>query len=262
MGGADRFVVQQILQRAPRVQEERSIRIMTALPPIKVLIVDDHPLYRIGIKNFLKQLWNTVHFVEVDNGCDAILKLKEEKYDLVYVDMDMPVMDGFELAYIIRRYFRRTRVIMMTEQINITELNILLSLGVRGYLQKNMDGEQLKLCTSRVIKGKVYLGVDTYSGSYDRLEPKLISRKLGPKPKLTLREVEILRLICKGLGTKQIAEHLIIAHCTVMNHKAKIARKIGIGSRVGMVIYALREGYFRVGTRHQAAAIVQRLSGL
>lgn len=212
-----------------------------------VLVVDDHPVYRKGIKRIL----NNIEFIsecdEADNGTKAIEAMEKKHYDIVLLDLQMPVMDGIETAGIILKRFSRSKIIILTMSDSKRQMVELLDMGVTGYVLKSTDELELTDAIFRVSEGGQYLSKEVddawtqFLGNKSKFE---LNFQKSERIELSEREKEIIRMICKQLSTQEIADKLSISTNTVKTHRNHIMKKLDTDNVVGIAIYAVRAGIF------------------
>ncbi len=202
--------------------------------PIRLLIVDDHPLLRDGIVACLGEDPGVAVIGQAGNGEDALREARRLNPDLVLMDIDMPVMDGIEATRRLRDLLPGVRVLILSMHNHPHQVEQSLAAGACGYVLKNTRGAELL----RVIRA-VHLG-GRYVGDGVQLPG---SAPRGPAPEaLSEREVEVLRLITEGLANKEIARRLGIGVRTVEAHRLSIRNKLGISKAGGLARYAMAHG--------------------
>lgn len=213
---------------------------------LSVLIVDDHPLYRKGIKRILNNIEFVTNCEEAENGRDCIVKLKEKHYDIILLDLQMPEMDGVETAVVIKRDFPKSKIIILTMSDSKRQMIELLDMGVLGYVLKSTDEMELTEAILRVSEGVQYLSkeVDDVWTRFLGNKSKFERNNSAIKVELSEREKEIIRMICKQMSTQEIADKLSLSNNTVKTHRTHIMRKLETDNVVGIAIYAVRAGIF------------------
>jgi DNA-binding NarL/FixJ family response regulator len=199
---------------------------------LKILLVDDHTMLLEGINNLLSSERNIKVVAKASNAENAIQLLKNTKVDLIITDLHMPGMDGVALLnYIKENYpFIKTIVLSMHDEVHIVK--DLLRAGVNGYVLKKDTHTELIKAIEEINNGKVYVSSEVNKVLVEDLQHD------GEKPLLTIRELEIVRLIVKEFSNKRIAEALFISERTVETHRKNILRKTRVGSIVGLIKYA------------------------
>jgi DNA-binding NarL/FixJ family response regulator len=214
---------------------------------LSVLVVDDHPLYRNGIKRILSNIDFVTKCDEAENGKDCIEKLTKSHYDIILLDLQMPEMDGVEAATIIKKDFPRSKIIILTMSDSKRQMIELLDMGVLGYVLKSTDELELTEAILRVSEGVQYLSKEVddvwtrFLGNKSKFERNYSQSE---KVDLSEREKEIIRMICKQMSTQEIADKLSLSNNTVKTHRTHIMKKLETDNVVGIAIYAVRAGIF------------------
>jgi DNA-binding NarL/FixJ family response regulator len=212
---------------------------------ISILVVDDHPIYRKGIKRLLNNIRIINKCDEAENGAKALEALAAFQYDIVLLDMQMPVMDGLEAAGFIRKKFPETKIIVLTMSDSKRQIIDMLDLGVVGYVLKSTDEAELTNAITLVNNGEQYLSREVNEVWNQYLMNKhQFNRTVPNKIDLTSREIEIICLLCKQLNTVEIAEKLSLSQTTVNTHRYHIMRKLNTDNVVGVALYAVKAGIF------------------
>lgn len=204
---------------------------------IKAAIVDDHELLRKGLGLLLEEIKNVKVVAEFENGKDFVDSVIKQDYDIVFMDIDMPVMNGIEATREAILMKPELKVIALTRDNSIEIFQNILEAGAMGFLLKNVNKSMIESAIYSVMKGNNY-----YSGEMMEV---LTKNFLNPKKKEELikfskREKDILNLICNGKQSSEIGEILFISHRTVDGHRSKIMEKVGVKSTVGLILYAIK----------------------
>ncbi len=208
---------------------------------IKVLIADDHQLFREGISNLLFPIDTIEVIAQAENGVDAVNKVKHFKPDVVLLDIAMPEMNGIEACKKIKNIHPEIKIITVSMHSDRQYVKGVLEAGADGYLLKNCTLRQLTEAIQSVYDGKKYLSQD--------ITEMVINGYLTPANtdedeynQLSEREKEIFLLFAEGKSTKEISEKLFISVKTVGTHKQNILEKMGMKTSTDMVKYALKKG--------------------
>lgn len=211
---------------------------------IRILVVDDHPLARFGIKNQLKDVEDLVVVGEAEDGEAAMQKVKELHPDVVILDLFIPVLSGFEVVKLVRKDFPDVHVLILTAYEQEEYLYQALEFGAEGYLLKSAEKEELMAGVRTVSKGE-----RAFSPRIKEFIVKgyLTNRDFNrsnqlPPSSLTTREKEILDLVSQGLTNQQIAEKLFISSRTIDTHRTNIMHKLGVHDVAHLVRYAIEHG--------------------
>lgn len=207
--------------------------------PIRVLLVDDHTLFRSGIKALLSRDPAFEIVGEAGDGLEGVKRALSLQPDVVLMDLHMPGLSGREALQLILDDMPQTKVVMLTVSENADDLMEALRAGASGYLLKNIDADFLTNAVRRAAQGAAVMS--------DQMTTKLMASVRGaPLParstdvdKLTPREREILGFLARGASNKEIARGLELAESTVKIHIQNILKKLGVSSRVQAAIYAV-----------------------
>jgi two-component system, NarL family, response regulator LiaR len=206
---------------------------------VTVLIADDHPVVRQGLRTFL-DLQDGVSVVgEATTGAEAVVKVEELLPDVVLMDLVMPDLDGIEAARRIRDVSPTTKVIVLTSYADDEKIFPAIKAGAAGYLLKDVEPGEIADGIRRVQRGEALL------------HPKIAARVMREVTEektegevLTARELEVLRELARGLSNKAIAEELVLSERTVKTHVSNILAKLHLAHRTQAALYAVRERLF------------------
>jgi DNA-binding NarL/FixJ family response regulator len=210
---------------------------------IRVLIADDHALFREGIRRLLGTAGDIEVVGEAKSGEDAVVLVDDLTPDVVLLDVMMPGMSGIDVARVIRTRSPRTRVIILTIHTNEEFLFDAIKAGAMGYLLKDASSEELLRAVHLVAQGEGLLAPAMAAKVFKEFARVAASQDLSPVlTPLTGRETEILQHVTAGLANKEIAQKLDISERTVKNHLSNIMEKLHVNSRTQAAVYALRTG--------------------
>ncbi len=207
---------------------------------IHILITDDHAIVRKGLRTLVESEPGMEVVGEAADGVEAILKARSLNPDVILMDMMMPRMDGLEAINEIMRENPEARILVITSFAEDDKIFPAIKAGALGYLLKDSTPEQLIQAIYAVYNGE--------SSLHPSIALKVIRELNRPselpptEEPLTTREVEVLKLVARGLTNQEIAEILVISERTVGNHIGNILNKLHLANRTQAALYALREG--------------------
>ena len=203
---------------------------------IKILLVEDHPLYRVGLHMALSYSGLAcVLKSEAENVVQALdfLQHHSDEVDLILLDYFLPDGTGMDVLKVAKQRFPRIKVLLVSGEDNNPELDAMIHEGLNGFVSKDVTPQGLATVITSVFAGKDYFGHDS---------EELSSEGVQKNESLTQRELDIIRLCALGKTSKEIADELFISARTVESHKNKIFNKIGCDSTTEMVNYAFLNG--------------------
>jgi DNA-binding NarL/FixJ family response regulator len=210
--------------------------------PIRVILADDHPIVRAGIRETLKALPGIEVVGEATDGREAVDLVKSARPDVVFMDISMPGLNGLEATERIIKAFPEVRVIILSRHDNEEYYWRALRVGASGYLLKKAVIAELREALQRVAGGEVYLSREISARLRNKLPLDQIARARSPVERLSERQREILQLISEGQTTKEIALTLNLSAKTVEYHRMQLMQRLNIFDIPGLVRFALRTG--------------------
>jgi len=209
-----------------------------------VAVVDDHVLLRNGLADHIRNLDDYAVLFEADNGKDFINRLKPKSLpDIVLLDINMPEMDGYETALWLKKNYPEVKVLALSMIDNEHAIIRMLKNGAKGYILKDIDSTEFRQALDALIKkgfyhsemitGKLIHAVNTLD------EPGQTVKNLIS---LNEREIEFLKLVCTELTYKEIAEKMFLSARTIDGYRDSLFEKLNLKSRVGLVMYAIKNG--------------------
>jgi two-component system nitrate/nitrite response regulator NarL len=202
--------------------------------PIRVLIVDDHPMVAQGIQSVLESFDELKIIGVLNNGRAVVDQLEELNPDVILMDLNMPEMGGLTATEMVIERRPGTRVLVLTMHDSPEYISSALAHGAMGYVLKDVPTEEIKLAIDAVMRGEKYL----CTGAAGSLEPKANDAREA----LTSREQTVLLQLAQGDSNKDVAIELEISVRTVETHRKNIKRKLGISSTAGLTRYAMEHG--------------------
>ena len=212
------------------------------MKPIRVLLVDDHSLFRQGLSSLLSKEPGFAVVGEAQDGLDAIAKAKDLKPDLVLMDVSMPNCDGVEATRRLRQSFPTMKIVMLTILESDKKLFEAIKAGAHGYMQKNVKPELLFRTLRGVFSGEAAISRATAAKIMNEFADQARHGASEGRDELTERELDVLQLLTQGMTNKEIGQKLHLAENTVKNHLKNILDKLQVENRVQAAALALREG--------------------
>jgi len=217
---------------------------MSTKPSIRVLLVDDHPLFRKGIASLLSSEPGFEVLGEASDGQEAIEKARDLMPDVILMDISMPGVNGLEATQRIKQEIPYVRIVILTVSDEDQNLFEAIKSGAQGYLLKKIEPQTLFQTLRGVLEGEAPLSrvMATKLLAEFARQRRAASEPRTPTATLTEREKEVLGLLAAGKTNKEIAGALAIAENTVKNHLKNILEKLHLENRVQAATFALREG--------------------
>jgi DNA-binding NarL/FixJ family response regulator len=201
---------------------------------IRIIIADDHAIFRAGLKLILDGISNCKVIAEASDGKDLLQCLNKFQADIVFIDIKMPHLDGIETTRQIRAKYPGLSIIALSMYSEIEYFNQMREAGVEGFLLKNTQSEELKEAINTISNGEQY-----FAKEFAQLVPGRVKKgKIAIS--LTNREKEILQLICNGLSTNEIAEKLHLSSHTVEGHRKNIMFKADCSNTASLVAFSIK----------------------
>jgi NarL family two-component system response regulator LiaR len=203
---------------------------------VTVLIADDHPVVRRGLRTFLDLQDGVSVLGEAATGAEAVAMVEELVPDVVLMDLVMPDLDGIEAARRIRDVSPSTKVIVLTSYAEDEKIFPAIKAGAAGYLLKDVEPDEIADGIRRVHRGEALL--------HPKIAARVMREVTAERDEgevLTARELDVLRAIARGLSNKAIAEELVVSEKTVKTHVSNILAKLHLADRTQAALYAVRE---------------------
>lgn len=207
--------------------------------PIRVIITDDHQLFRKGLVFILKEYEDIQIVGEASNGRELLEMLPDAQPDVILLDIHMPVMDGMAAAEAIGKLNQVYKILVLTMFDEDEQYNQMIELGARGFILKDADSTELISAIRKVAAGGHYY-------SQELLLNLLRKKPDNTEADISDREKEVLELICKGYSNAQISDTLHISQRTVERHRANLLTKTDSANSVALVVYAIRKGIVKI----------------
>jgi len=224
------------------------------MDPIRIVVVDDHPLFRQGVIDTISLEPDLVVAGEATNGEDALEVIRTLNPDVAIVDVNLPGMNGHQVVQHLVNEKSTVRIMLLTAYDDAEQKLHAMKVGAAGYCVKDVQPEVLAQNVREIHQGKYVIGSDVLDeGQLEKWltpdsddEASFYSEFNEPYEPLSKREMEVLGELTKGMSNKEIATSLGISHQTVKNHVTSILRKLDVDDRTQATLYALKRGWFRL----------------
>jgi DNA-binding NarL/FixJ family response regulator len=209
--------------------------------PIRLLIADDHPVVRSGLRDMLSRQPDFEVVAEATNGAEAVALTNRLQPHVVLTDLSMPQMDGVTAIGQIKAQHQDIHILVLTSYDSDSDILPAIEAGAIGYLLKDSPREELYAAIRAAAQGKPLLTSTVAS--------RLMERMRGPAEEaLSSREIEVLNLVAKGANNKEIANRLYVTEATVKSHLIRIYGKLNVADRTAAVVKAMERGILRLGS--------------
>lgn len=216
------------------------------MAPIRLLIADDHRLFREGVKALLATAGDIQIAGEAENGAAAVEDCKRLTPDVVLMDINMPGMNGIQATQLILAHAPQTGIIMLTMQEDDASVFAAMRAGARGYILKGASPDEMLSVIRSVAEGQALFGPAIATRLVNFFQELRYTPVGGapesPFPELTERELEVLHLIAQGYNNLEIAQKLVISRKTVRNHITSIFSKLQVADRAQAIVLARQAG--------------------
>ena len=215
-------------------------------PPtrIRILIADDHPIFRAGLRNLIEHQGDMVVVAEASDGDQAVAAFLQHRPDVTLMDLRMPVLDGTAAIAAVMKHDPGARIIVLTTYDGDDDVYRAVQAGARGYLRKDTFAEGMLDAVRDVHAGEQLFAVEV-PATLPAGEPGL-DAGAGPGPPLSPRERAVLELVARGLSNKEIQTVLAMAEGTLKNHLKRIFEKLGVNDRTRAAMVAVKRGMIRL----------------
>jgi DNA-binding NarL/FixJ family response regulator len=223
---------------------------MTPLPPTRIILVDDHALYRLGLRTAITAMEARLTIIgECDSGKELSMLLQQNKIpDLVILDIRLPDESGITIARQLKKDYPQIKIIMLSSEVSSETVSELLEINVEGYLSKLAQMTDIEKAIRTVISENHYYGQSIAKIMYDVY---LVKTGITPGKKLftskkeialTAREIEIIKYLCDGFSAKEIGDKLNVSYRTIETHRNNILQKLGFNNTAELIKYAVKQG--------------------
>lgn len=223
---------------------------MIPLPPTRIILVDDHALYRIGLRTTIFAMDGQLSIIgECGSGSEFSMLLQQNVVpDLVILDIRMPDESGIAIARRLKIEHPKIKIIILSSEVSEETVSELLEIDVEGYLSKMAQMTDIEKAIRTVISGSHYYGQSVAKIMYDvflaktGITPKKKRFSTKKEQELTPREIEIIQHLCNGYSAKEVADQLNLSFRTIETHRNNILRKLGFNNTAELIKYAVKQG--------------------
>jgi two-component system response regulator NreC len=206
---------------------------------VRVLIADDHPIVRKGMRSLLEDEPGIKVIGEAKDGTEALAALDSLRPDVLIVDMMMPGHNGLEVIRLAKQRLPEMHILVLSMHSNEAYVAEALRRGASGYILKDTGPTEIVQAVKELISGRRYFSKQL---SVDLVDTKIKNTYQDSFEKLTSRELEILQLAAEGYTSPEIAQRLSISHRTVEKHRSNLMEKLGLRNQTDLVLYAIKRG--------------------
>ncbi len=206
---------------------------------IKILIVDDHALVRMGVRRLLEDLPDMIVVAEAESGEVALTLVKSHQPDVVLLDMKMPGIDGWEVTRRLNKSAPHVKVIAVTAMTTDTLPSRVLQLGAMGYITKESGAEEMATAIRKVVKGEKYLSAEI---AQKMAINSLQAPQDSPFDSLSEREMQVMLMITTGMDVQDIADRLFLSSKTINGYRYRMFDKLAIKNDVELTYMAMKHG--------------------
>jgi len=210
---------------------------------LRIHLVDDHALFREGLKFLLSQSETICEVHESENGKQFLDSLAVEVPDVVFMDIQMPEVDGITATRIAIEHYPSLKIIALSMYADEDYYSKMIDAGARGFLLKNSQFDDVMKAVHEVYEGRNYFSPEILEGIVSNLNK---GRQVKQQIDLTEREIEVLYNICKGYSNSEIADMLFISKRTVDKHRENLLLKTDAKNTAGLVVFAIKNGIFEI----------------
>lgn len=206
---------------------------------LSILIADDHPLFRKGLEDIIRTTeYSSANILFASNGLEAVSKCNAHPVDLIFLDVNMPEMNGYDAADAILESRPTVPIIVLTQFDEIPLILNFFKTGAKGFLTKNIEGKEIEIAMTTVLKGDYY-----YHSKFDEtISAWLMSglRKQIPSVRFSDREMQLIMLMSKGKTTQEISEQLGLSFRSIETYRYQLIKKINVANTAELITYVYK----------------------
>jgi DNA-binding NarL/FixJ family response regulator len=213
---------------------------------INIIIAEDHPLFRDGLKTMLNLDSRFEIIAEVEDGNNLLKMLEFVKPDLILMDINMPILNGIDATKFIATHFNDIKVIALTMHDERSSIMEMMDAGANGYILKSADKEEIMKAINTVLNGDDYYCKRVKSSIINLIEPKKSTNCYRKLISFNDKEIKIINFLCEELNSDEIAKEMYLSKKTIDGIRIKIKNDLDVRNSIGIVKYAIRNGLYKV----------------
>lgn len=212
----------------------------------KILIADDHKMFRTGLAAIVREIDNVEIVAEADNGAEALRLAKKHLPDIMLLDINMPLLNGLEVLAEVEKLQLSIKTIIVSMHDDDEHIVQALSAGAQGYLCKTAEPEEVQKAINELVKGHVYFNERTNSAMLNSLMHKKKAATAVSQESLTEKEMKILQLLAEGMSNEEIATAIFASTRTIENIRYGLMKKVGVNNGLGLIVYAIKNQLVKI----------------
>jgi DNA-binding NarL/FixJ family response regulator len=213
---------------------------------IKIIIAEDHALYRDGLKTMLGSHKNFEIIAEAVDGSELIKLFEFHKPDIVLMDINMPVLNGIEATKFIATHFNDTKVIAITMNDEKSSIMDMMDAGANGYVLKSEDKEEIIKAINTVIDGEDYYSKNVESSIINLIHSKKSTDNYKKSVYFNEKELQLINYLCEEFNSDEIAKTMFLSKKTIDGLRLKIKNELNVRNSIGIVKYAIKNGLYKI----------------
>ncbi len=213
---------------------------------IKIIIAEDHALYRDGLKTMLKSHSAFEIIAEAENGSELIKLFEFHKPDVVLMDINMPILNGIEATKFITDHFNETKIIAITMNDEKSSIMDMMDAGANGYVLKSEDKDEIIKAINSVMNGDDYYSKNVESNIINLIHSKKTSEVYKKTIYFNEKELKLINYLCEELNSDEIAKSMFLSKKTIDGLRLKIKNELNVRNSIGIVKYAIKNGLYKV----------------
>jgi len=213
---------------------------------IKIIIAEDHALYRDGLKTMLSSHHDFEIIAEAVDGSELIKLFEFHKPDIVLMDINMPVLNGIEATKFIATHFNDTKVIAITMNDEKSSIMDMMDAGANGYVLKSEDKEEIIKAINTVMNGDDYYSKNVENSIINLIHSKKSTEKYKKTVYFNEKELQLINYLCEELNSEEIAKTMFLSKKTIDGLRLKIKNELNVRNSIGIVKYAIKNGLYKI----------------